>query len=81
MLCKRAAPSLALPYTSRRCLRSVIRYLSPLFPVWLRELPCQLVLHETPCVDFAIGRQPAMLEHLLQVCRPTVTVVPRLHLS
>lgn len=34
----------------------LMRYLSPpLFPVRLRELPCQLVLHETPCADFAIG--------------------------
>jgi phosphoribosyl 1,2-cyclic phosphodiesterase len=40
-----------LPLRSR-----LMRYLSPpLFPVWLRELPCQLVLHETPCADFDIG--------------------------
>ena len=37
----------------RNCL---MRYLSPpLFPVRLRELPCQLVLHEVPCGDFDIG--------------------------
>ena len=34
----------------------LMRYLSPpLFPVRLRELPCQLSLHETPCADFTIG--------------------------
>jgi phosphoribosyl 1,2-cyclic phosphodiesterase len=34
----------------------LMRYLSPpLFPVRLRELPCQLVLHEVPCGDFAVG--------------------------
>ncbi len=34
----------------------LMRYLSPpLFPVRLRELPCQLVLHEVPCGDFDIG--------------------------
>jgi len=31
-------------------------YLSPpLFPVRLRELPCQLILHEVPCGGFDIG--------------------------
>jgi phosphoribosyl 1,2-cyclic phosphodiesterase len=34
----------------------LMRYLSPpLFPLRLRELPCQLSLHETPCADFTIG--------------------------
>jgi len=34
----------------------LMRYLSPpLFPIRLRELPCQLSLHETPCADFTIG--------------------------
>ena len=34
----------------------LMRYLSPpLFPVRLRELPCQLVLHEMPCADFDLG--------------------------
>jgi phosphoribosyl 1,2-cyclic phosphodiesterase len=34
----------------------LMRYLSPpLFPVHLRDLPCQLVLHEVPCGGFAIG--------------------------
>jgi phosphoribosyl 1,2-cyclic phosphodiesterase len=34
----------------------LIRYLSPpLFPVRLRELSCQLVLHEVPCGEFDIG--------------------------
>src|SRR5213593_2066954 len=32
------------------------RYLSPpLFPVQLRELPCDLRLHEVTCGDFAVG--------------------------
>ena len=36
--------------------RRLMRYLSPpLFPVWLRELPCQLILHEVPCGDFEVG--------------------------
>jgi ribonuclease BN (tRNA processing enzyme) len=34
----------------------LMRYLSPpLFPVRLRELPCQLELHEVPSGDFDIG--------------------------
>jgi hypothetical protein len=33
-----------------------MRYLSPpLFPVSLRELPCQLTLHEVPCGEVDIG--------------------------
>lgn len=44
-----ASPTLNL----RECL---MRYLSPpLFPVRLRDLPCQLVLHEVPCGDFKVG--------------------------
>jgi phosphoribosyl 1,2-cyclic phosphodiesterase len=44
-----ASPTLSLR-------KRLMRYLSPpLFPVRLGELPCQLVLHEVPCGDFAIG--------------------------
>ncbi len=48
------------------------RYLSPpLFPVRLRELPCQLFLHEAPCEDFTIGefRVSSSL-----ICHPGPTV-------
>jgi ribonuclease BN (tRNA processing enzyme) len=49
-----------------------MRYLSPpLFPVRLRELPCQLVLHEVPRGDADIGEfrvTPAL------VCHPGPTV-------
>jgi phosphoribosyl 1,2-cyclic phosphodiesterase len=48
------------------------RYLSPpLFPVRLRDLPCQVVLHEVPGQDFTIGefRVSAAL-----VCHPDPTV-------
>jgi ribonuclease BN (tRNA processing enzyme) len=48
------------------------RYLSPpTFPVLLRELPCDLHLHEVPCGDFEIGefRLTAAL-----VCHPNPTV-------
>ncbi|HET9223470.1 MAG TPA: MBL fold metallo-hydrolase [Roseiflexaceae bacterium] len=48
------------------------RYLSPpLFPIHLRDLPCQLELHEVPCGDFEIGefRVSASL-----VCHPGPTV-------
>ncbi len=42
--------------TTLKLKHRLMRYLSPpLFPVRLRELPCQLVLHETPCGDFTIG--------------------------
>lgn len=51
------------------------RYLSPpTFPVLLRELPCELHLHEVPCGDFDIGefRVSAGL-----VCHPNPTVAYR----
>jgi len=45
------------PASTTLNLRSrLMRYLSPpLFPVRLRELPCQLVLHEVPCGELDIG--------------------------
>ncbi len=45
------------PASPRLSLRErLMRYLSPpLFPVRLRDLPCQLTLHEVPCGDFTIG--------------------------
>src|SRR3989442_9973743 len=34
----------------------LMRYLSPpLFPVHLRDLPCQLTLHEVPCGEVEVG--------------------------
>src|SRR6185436_9337957 len=48
------------------------RYLSPpLFPVHLRDLPCQITLHEVPCGDFDIG--PFRISSAL-VCHPGPTV-------
>jgi phosphoribosyl 1,2-cyclic phosphodiesterase len=50
----------------------LMRYLSPpLFPVRLRELPCKLSLHETPCADFTIGEF-----HIASalICHPGPTV-------
>lgn len=52
------------------------RYLSPpTFPVLLRELPCELHLHEVPCGDFDIGefRVSSVL-----ICHPNPTVGYRL---
>jgi phosphoribosyl 1,2-cyclic phosphodiesterase len=45
------------PASTTMCLRErLTRYLSPpLFPVHLRDLPCQLTLHEVPCGEFEIG--------------------------
>jgi phosphoribosyl 1,2-cyclic phosphodiesterase len=48
------------------------RYLSPpLFPVHLRDIPCQLTLHEVPCDDFVIDefRVSSAL-----ICHPGPTV-------
>lgn len=48
------------------------RYLSPpTFPVLLRELPCQLHLHEVPCGDFEIGE---FRVSTALVCHPNPTV-------
>jgi phosphoribosyl 1,2-cyclic phosphodiesterase len=57
----------------------LMRYLSPpLFPVRLRELPCQLFLHETPCGDFTIGDF-----HISSslICHPGPTVGYRIETS
>jgi len=48
------------------------RYLSPpLFPVHLRDLPCQLELHEVPCGEFTIGE---FRINSALVCHPGPTV-------
>jgi phosphoribosyl 1,2-cyclic phosphodiesterase len=48
------------------------RYMSPpLFPVRLRDLPCQLHLHEVPCGEVAIG---AFTITAAFVCHPGPTV-------
>ena len=61
------------PASVQMTLRSrLMRYLSPpLFPVHLRELPCDLKLHEVPCGEVAIGefRVASAL-----VCHPGPTV-------
>ncbi len=61
------------PASSSLSLRErLMRYLSPpLFPVSLRELPCEITLHEVPCGDVHIGefRVSAAL-----VCHPGPTV-------
>jgi phosphoribosyl 1,2-cyclic phosphodiesterase len=50
----------------------LMRYLSPpLFPVHLRDLPCQLNLHEVPCPDFETGE--FRISSAL-VCHPGPTV-------
>ena len=42
--------------TTQRLGRRLTRYLAPpLFPVLLRDLPCDLQLHEVPCGEFEIG--------------------------
>jgi phosphoribosyl 1,2-cyclic phosphodiesterase len=52
------------------------RYLSPpLFPVSLRELPCELELHDVPLGDFAL---PGMRVHAALVTHPGPTVGYRL---
>lgn len=48
------------------------RYLSPpLFPVRIRELPCQLIFHEVPSKDFTIGSFDLSARY---VCHPGPTV-------
>lgn len=61
------------PASTTATLRArLMRYLSPpLFPVYLRELPCGLVLHEVPCERLPIGE--FVLSSAL-VCHPGPTV-------
>lgn len=61
------------PASTTMSLRTrLMRYLSPpLFPVHLRDLPCNLVLHEVPCGDFTIG--DFQISSAL-VCHPGPTV-------
>jgi phosphoribosyl 1,2-cyclic phosphodiesterase len=48
------------------------RYLSPpLFPILLRDLPCQLHLHHVPCGEVAIGPFRVLAQ---SVCHPGPTV-------
>jgi phosphoribosyl 1,2-cyclic phosphodiesterase len=57
----------------------LMRYLSPpLFPVHLRDLPCNLHLHEVPCGEFTVGgfRISSAL-----VCHPGPTVGYRIATS
>lgn len=52
--------------------RRLTRYLAPpLFPVLLRDLPCELRLHEVPCGDFEIG---GFCISAAMVCHPGPTV-------
>jgi len=52
--------------------RRLTRYLAPpLFPVLLRDLPCELRLHEVPCGDFEIG---GFHISAAMVCHPGPTV-------
>lgn len=61
------------PISTRLSLRTrLMRYLSPpLFPVGLRELPCELTLHEVPCGETRIGE--FRVDSTL-VCHPGPTV-------
>jgi phosphoribosyl 1,2-cyclic phosphodiesterase len=65
------------PASTTATLRTrLMRYLSPpLFPVHLRDLRCQLHVHEVPCGDFAVGefRIASAL-----VCHPGPTVAYRI---
>ncbi len=61
------------PASTTQDLRTrLTRYLSPpLFPVRLRDLPCQLFLHETPCAESEIGE---FIVNTALVCHPGPTV-------
>lgn len=60
-----ASPSLSLR-------ERLMRYLSPpLFPVRLRDLPCELHMHEVPCPPFEIGPFRIRVQ---RVCHPGPTV-------
>lgn len=68
------------PASTTMSLRTrLMRYLSPpLFPVHLRDLPCNLVLHEVPCGDFTVGE--FQISSAL-VCHPGPTVGYRIATS
>ena len=58
--------------TTQGLARRLTRYLAPpLFPVLLRDLPCDLHLHEVPCGDFEIG---GFACSAAMVCHPGPTV-------
>ncbi len=58
--------------SSHTLARRLSRYLSPpLFPVYLRELECNLHLHEVPCGDFQVGPFKISCEH---ICHPDPSV-------
>jgi phosphoribosyl 1,2-cyclic phosphodiesterase len=58
--------------TSRDLRQRLSRYLSPpLFPVPLRELPCDLTLHDTPLAEFAIDGYRLRAD---LICHPGPTV-------
>ena len=58
--------------TTQGLSRRLTRYLAPpLFPVLLRDLPCDLHLHEVPCGEFEIG--PFKI-FAAMVCHPGPTV-------
>jgi phosphoribosyl 1,2-cyclic phosphodiesterase len=60
------------PSTTQVLRERLSRYLSPpLFPVWLRELPCRLALHDVPLEGFDIGR---FRVDAALVCHPGPTV-------
>jgi ribonuclease BN (tRNA processing enzyme) len=61
---------------SERLHRRLSRYLSPpLFPVRLRDLPCQLTLHDIPIGRFEV---PGMVVDAALICHPGPTVGIRL---
>jgi ribonuclease BN (tRNA processing enzyme) len=58
--------------TTMRLWSRLARYMSPpLFPVRLRELPCNLALHEVPCGEFTIG---SFTVNSQLICHPGPTV-------
>lgn len=58
--------------TNRHFQRLLTRYLSPpLFPVFLRELPCDLHLHAVPFSEFQIGQFQIFSQ---PVCHPGLTL-------
>ena len=60
------------PSTTLDLRERLSRYLSPpLFPVQMRDLPCQLTLHNVPLEEFAIG---ALKVKAALVCHPGPTV-------